>query len=427
MQAETEETIKKKRELMNKTREISFNIIYDVLENKEFSHIVLNRELFKYPEMDIRDRNFIKRLTSGTIEYSILIDYIINKYSKIKVRKQKPLIRNILRMSVYQILFLDIPDRAAINEAVDFVKDHNILGLAGFVNAVLRKISREQDLIKSGIEGSLKSGNYPLYIRYSIPEFLYNYFILNYGKKKTKSFLEFFLSEDKPNFIRTKDGETLEFHGNILDDNRFKEGLIAVQDYTSQQVARLINPEKGEYIVDLCSAPGGKCCHLAELLKGTGHVDARDLSDEKVALVEENIKRLRLKNISVKARDAECFDKSLIDENGNGIADTVLCDLPCSGLGIIGRKPDIKLRLRLQDFKDLQALQRKILKNAIRYVKPGGKLMYSTCTLSREENEENREYISKELGLTLVEEKKFLPGDPSDGFYMALFRKQDNK
>lgn len=405
-------------------RSIAVHSLVKILEEKQFSHLILREQLHQYTNLTERDRAFITRLVDGTIEYTIQLDFILNKFSKTHTKNMDPLIRTVLRMSAYQILYMDkVPDSASINEAVNFIKKQNenrIFFLSGYVNGVLRSVSREKETIFADLR---HTGKTPAYIRLSSPLWLYDYLRKLYGKEAAEKMLQWFLTGSKENYVRFKDGHSEVMDGNISKTKLFKTGEITIQDYASQQVGLEAEPKEGDYIVDVCAAPGGKSCHVAELLKGTGHVDARDLTEEKVRLIQENIDRLELKNISAKAFDARTPDESLLDEKGQGKADIVLADLPCSGLGIIGKKPDIRFGASLDGIKELQALQREILTTVVRYVKPGGKLVYSTCTLSKEENEDNRDFILEIPGITLLKERKFLPGEPSDGFYLCVFTK----
>jgi 16S rRNA (cytosine967-C5)-methyltransferase len=355
----------------------------------------------------------------GTVERRIQIDYVLSLYSKTKVPKLKPIIRVILREGVYQILFLDrVPDSAAINEAVKLTKQRGLMGLSGFVNAVLRSISREKE--------SLWEKEVPDYVKACLPEWMYDYFITLFGKEETDRIAQYFVSPEKANNVRFQDGHTEVMEGDIAGREDFLKGEITVQDYASQQVSILADPKPGDEVLDVCAAPGGKACHIAKLLKGTGHVDARDLSEGKAALIRDNIRRLHVSNVSTTVHDARVFDPTLVDEAGNGRMDIVLADLPCSGLGIIGKKPDIRDHASMEGIQSLQKLQREILDTVVRYVKPGGKLLYSTCTLTKEEDEENRDYIlsmNKQGVFTLEKEWKLMPGKPSDGFYIAVFRR----
>ena len=190
------------------------------------------------------------------------------------------------------------------------------------------------------------------------------------------------------------------------------------------QVARWAAPKADDYIIDVCAAPGGKAIHLAEILAGTGHVEARDLTEYKVGLIRENILRSGLHNI-----EAVCKDATVRDEASIKKADIVIADLPCSGLGVLGKKPDLKSRMTEEMQKELASLQRSMLKVVKEYVKPGGKLLYSTCTISRDENEENARWLTEiDLKFRLIRQKQMLPGrDPGDGFYIAMFQRENDE
>ena len=204
----------------------------------------------------------------------------------------------------------------------------------------------------------------------------------------------------------------------------FREGLFQVQDLSSMQVALWADPGKDDYVIDVCAAPGGKALHIAELLDGTGHVEARDLSEYKTGLIRDNILRSGLTNI-----EAICRDATVDDADAAGKADIVIADLPCSGLGVLGKKPDLKYKMTEQMQKDLEKLQRRILSVVQTYVKPGGKLLYSTCTINRGENEENACWFQETFPeFRLVREKQMLPGnDAGDGFYIAMFQRKNHE
>ena len=435
------------------SREIVLDILTEILEERKLSHLVLQQALEKYQYLEKQDRAFITRLTEGTLEYLIQIDDVINRFSKVKTDKMKPVIREILRMSVYQILFMErVPDSAACNEAVKLAKKRKFQGLAGFVNGVLRTVSRE----KAHLESADPS------VRYSIPAWMLSMWEKEYGKERAEKIAASFL-EDRPLTVRciesrssvekikeslTKQGieaETSPLSETVLSIrgydfleavDAFRNGTVTVQDASSALVGRIASVKDGDLILDVCSAPGGKALHAADLLKGTGMVEARDLTEYKISLVEENIARCGFSNIRTKVWDATVFDASMEKK-----ADVVLADLPCSGLGIMGKKTDIKLRLKKEELSLLAELQRKILSVVSRYVKPGGVLIYSTCTIDRAENEDNAAWIlrelpfrPKEIGPLVPEclkedcrgnQIQLLPGiHPCDGFFIAAFERE---
>lgn len=422
------------------TRDLALEILIEINERGQFSHIVLRSVLDKYQYLPKQERAFITRLVDGTIEYMLQLDYIIDSFSKTKVRKMKPLIRNLLRMSVYQIKYMDsVPDSAVCNEAVKIAKRHKFGQLSGFVNGVLRNIARNVDEIEFS----------NLSVRYSMPQWIVDQFVSSYGDKKVEEIFKNFqtkstisirtnLSACTPEELKERliaesvtATEVLELdYAFMISDfdhlgglASFKEGLFYVQDVSSMMVAETAAPKPGDYVIDVCAAPGGKSTHIAEKLKGTGHVKARDLTDYKVDMIEENIERHGLTNMS-----AEVFDATEYDEKSKETADIVICDLPCSGLGVLGRKKDIRYKMSPKGIDDLAALQRQILDTVHTYVKPGGVLVYSTCTIDEKENEKNvqwflEKYPQYSLDKTFFNGKgmeQMLPGEHgNDGFFIA--------
>ncbi len=446
---------------MTNTRELALDILVDIDRNKNLSHLAINDTLSNYQYLEKKDRAFLSRLCRGTIENQIQIDYIINQFSKVKVNKCKPVIRAILRMGVYQLRFMDqVPDSAVCNEAVKLAKKRGFKNLTGFVNGVLRTIARSKDDIRWPDEH--KNPVQAFSVAYSMPEWLVKEWIREFGMDVTKSMLEAFLLA-KPTTIRvqksngskedlikmlTKEGVTVT-DGDYLEEalkisgydylegmEAFEEGRFQVQDESSMFVGHLAAPEEGMTILDVCSAPGGKSLHVADKLSGTGRVIARDLTPYKVEMIEDNIDRLGVMNMEAQVFDALDFDEEMEEQ-----ADIVLADLPCSGLGIIGRKGDIKYNVSPEKMKELSRLQRDILKVVVRYVKRGGILMYSTCTINEEENLKNAQWMCDELGMEMVPfddlmpEKlsmetakdgyiQLIPGQCScDGFFISKLRR----
>lgn len=429
-------------------RELILGILLEVTKEGQYSHLVIRSVLEKYQYLEKKDRAFITRVSEGTIQRMIELDYIINQFSKIKVNKMKPAIRNILRMSVYQMKYMDsVPDSAACNEAVKLARKKGFSNLSGFVNGVLRNVSRNLSQITYPDEAV--NPVEALSVRFSMPEWIVQQWIADYGIDKTRYLLTQFLRE-APITIRTnldkitpeKLKERLQAEGVTVEPlcgeqyqqlsyafaikdfdylqglPSFSEGLFYVQDISSMMVAELAAPKKGAYCIDVCAAPGGKSIHLGEILGGSGRVEARDLTAYKVSLIEENIRRHQLTNVVAVQKDATVFDEVSVEA-----ADVVLADLPCSGLGILRKKTDIKYKLTEQGQQDLIQLQQSILDVVCRYVKPGGTLLYSTCTISCGENQKNTKWlVEKHPELTLVEEKQIFPGETiGDGFYIAKF------
>lgn len=419
-------------------RLLALELLLEITAQKEYSHVAIRGALEKYQYLDKQDRAFLTRLTEGTVERMLELDYIIDCFSKVPVKKMKPVIRNLLRMSVYQLRYMDrIPDAAVCNEAVKLAQKKGFSSLKGFVNGVLRNVARGMDQVE-----------YPgLSVRYSTPEWIVEQWTEEYGEDTARKMLKA-QYEERPVSVRvnlhkiTKEAlkQRLESEGVGVQEIEgmdcallisgydhlraipsFREGLFQVQDISSMRVALMAEPKKGDYCIDVCAAPGGKSLHLADLMDGTGMVEARDLTEYKVGLIEENMERTGAVNVKAVRMDAAVLDEASVEQ-----ADVVLADLPCSGLGVLGKKTDLKYRMTREQQAELVKLQRKILDTVWQYVKPGGTLVYSTCTVHREENEGNVKWFLEHHPFVLKEQVQMLPGmGPWDGFYIAkMERKQ---
>lgn len=443
------------------TREIVLDMLLDVNKNHTPSHIITRETLQKYQYLDKADRGFISKVFGGTIENQMLIDYVINQFSKTPVNKMKPLIRYLLRMSCYQILFMDkTPDSAVCNEAVSIAKKRKFVNLAGFVNGVLRSISRGKD----SIVYPNKETDFEQYlsVMYSFPEWLVKQIREQYPNE-TEAIIKASNTPpsgvsvrintnktDKQTVIEKLESDNITVCQSQLYENAivikdfdylekipaFLQGEIIPQDVSSMLVGCIADPAEGDMCLDVCAAPGGKALHVAELLNNTGMVEARDVSLYKTDLIDENISRLGFTNVTTRVFDATIEDDSIIEK-----FDVVIADLPCSGLGVISKKSDIKYNMTLDGENSLVELQRSILRNAVKYVKTGGTLIYSTCTINKHENIDNFNWLKKEFGLQPCDisgyfsngyhsdESKngyiqFLPGDDgTDGFFISKFKK----
>ncbi len=459
------------------TRLFALEVLLDVEKKNIFVKEALHNLLFQKQFLPKQDRAFITRLVEGVTEYQVRLDYVLNQFSKTPVHKCKPAIRCILRMALYQILYMDsVPEEIACDEAVKLAKKKGFRNLTGFVNGVLRNVVRKKDEIVY----PSKEESFSLYlsVMYSVPLWLVERIITWYGKDKAQTILEAFLEEDrltirvdcdyaeKEAFIASLQQKEIQvFNGNYVDEALqlhninyveripgFKEGTFFVQDESSMLVYHVADPRKelrqmqvGDEVpvlrvLDLCAAPGGKTTHFAQALGNSVQIEARDLSEKKVELIRDNIKRLKLENVDVCVHDA-----LILDEDKNEWADIVIADLPCSGLGIVSKKNDIKYHIREEQLLELSNLQRTILTNAASYVKPGGLLLYSTCTINPDENMENakwflehfnfspediRECIPEQLKQSMQEQYmlQLLPGQVKcDGFFIAKFRKNIDK
>lgn len=411
------------------TRSVILDILLEINEKNRFTHEVISEALKKYQYLSKDDRAFISHVVRGTVEYKITLDHIIEKYAANPVKKMKPVIRNIMRMSAYQIMFMDgVKDYAVCDEAVKLTVKRGYKFFKSFVNAVLRNIVRGRE--ENYLPDREKDIENYLSIAYSTPKWIVSMWIKQYGSEQTESMLKAQFVK-RPLTIRCNTAEVspdklekrltdrgITVNKSILSEAfeisgydylekipEFNEGLFFVQDISSMLVAHIAAPDKDSKIIDLCAAPGGKSLHLAELLmKGNGHVDARDVSDAKVLKIQENIERLGLKNISVKVSDATVTNEADIES-----ADIVIADVPCSGLGVLSGKPDIKYHATYEGCVELAKLQREILTASAGYVKKGGVLVYSTCTVNDEENIDNIKWFTKNFPFELESIEPYIP------------------
>lgn len=422
-------------------RELILQVLLEVTRDGEYSHIAIKNTLDKYQYLEKQERSFFTRVCEGTLENMILIDYIINQFSKVKVNKMKPVIRCILRSSVYEMKYMDsVPASATCNEAVKLTQKKGFHNLKGFVNGVLRNISRNLENIS--MPDKEKETAAWLSVTYSVPEWLVEKWKNRYELSQLEEIFQAFLGKSATSIRVNTEATTkealikeLEAEQIIVTENEeipdalyidgydflagipaFVEGKFYVQDVSSMLVSLWAEPKEGAQVLDVCAAPGGKSIHMAELLHGTGMVEARDLTEYKVFLIEENIERCGLKNICAKQADARILDKDKV-----GKLDIVIADLPCSGLGVIGKKPDIKYKMTEEKCRELAALQREILHTVQHYVKAGGVLMYSTCTINPQENEDNvRVFLKEHPEFVLERQQQILPKKgKNDGFFLA--------
>lgn len=409
-------------------REITLETLLALERGEGYSSRLIRDVLDKYNYLAPRDRGFIKRVTEGTLERRQELDYYLDHFSSHPVKKMKPLIRCLLRMSVYQLLFMDsVPDSAVCNEACKIAARHGFGSLRGFVNGILRNLSRNKDCLPLPDEG--KEPLQYLAVKYSMPEWLVRHFLAEYGREITQTMLAELMEihpvslrfcsgldrreqEELSQRIREKGAalrespylpsvRLLEHGENISELPGFEEGKWTVQDVSSALAVELAGIRSTDFVLDVCAAPGGKSILAAEK---AGKVLSRDVSEEKADLIRENISRMGVKNIEVQTWDAVCFDGDC--EAG---ADVVLLDVPCSGLGVMGKKRDIKYRITPEGIESLCTLQREIVRVCSRYVRPGGILLYSTCTVNPAENEEMVRFLTGELGFTPLPFEAELP------------------
>lgn len=441
-------------------RELVLDGLLAIEREQEYSHVVIGGILDKYNYLEAREKAFLKRLMEGVLERRITLDYAIDRVSSVPVRRMKPLIRELMRMSAYQILFMDaVPDSAVCNEAVRLAQQRGFHTLKGFVNGVLRSLCRNRD--KMVWPDREQDRERYLSVRYSMPCWLIRKWDREQGREQTEGILEGLLAA-RPVTVRIRDGLTEEQRQAVREELEqagievresgllpcawhleksegmrnipaFSSGLLTVQDIGSMLAVEAAGIGPDAFVMDVCAAPGGKTMFAAQKAY-RGRVLARDSSERRLALLEEARRRLGAENVTL-----EQWDGTLPDETRREQADVVLVDAPCSGLGVIGRKRDIKYRMTKQTVDTLAGLQKQILEQAQQYVKPGGVLVYSTCTISRAENEDVRRWFLDRFPFRAESLEPYLPEGireetisrgyvqllpglyESDGFFIARF------
>lgn len=465
-------------------RGLAYQILLNIFCKEELSHIAI-KNAFDNVATDENNKPFIKTLVSGVCEYYLSLGEIISWTANRPIEKIKPQLRIIISMGLYQGYFMNVPVSAACNESVKLAKKNGFTSLSGFVNGNLRSAFRSsekyEEVIESivndkltrikNIQGARTLNLIPpdshvafrLSLKYSIPEYIVNRFLDSYGEEKTISILNAYMTKRKVTIVRMTSRVTKEELQDALDKDKieykacdnegelyeienltnlttlkaYKKGMFIVQDmasYLAGKAAPIINECK---VLDMCSAPGGKLIHMADMIANvSGHALGRDLTDKKVKLVNDNIKRVGINNAVAVTGDATVYIKEDYEAY-----DLVLADVPCSGLGVIAKKPDIKYKTKEEDIVALAKIGHSILDNAMKYVKKGGYLLFSTCTLAKEENDDNASYIIengfKPVNISktfdLVKEDcvfsedtvTILPTENHDGFFVSLFKKED--
>lgn len=439
---------------MKSARQVAFEALIKVHRDGAYSNLAVDSLLKENSGLDERDRAFVCNLVYGTLDRLMLIDYNLGLYLNQPVRKLKPELHTILRMGAYQLLFMDkVPSRAAVNESVNLAKVNKSSFAASLVNAVLRRVSDNGLRLPEGDE---KDPDF-LAIKYSCPEWILSLWINAYGFDNAVALAEKAL--EAPNVViranttkisadeliwklaeegvvseKTPDASDaliLSNTGSVEELDAYKEGLFHAQDIASQICCKALDPKPGETVFDMCSAPGGKAFTIAETMENKGIVRAFDVYQSRVDLIKNGAERLGLDNIFAYLSDASIFNENY------GFADRVLCDVPCSGLGIIRRKPEIRFKSR-NDIDNLPELQYRILCNSVKYLKDGGRIVYSTCTLNPKENSEVCDrFLREHPDFSAVEimtdiprysaDDKYLTLMPhihsTDGFFVAAFQK----
>ncbi len=422
---------------MGNPRKTAVNVLLKVVKSGAYSNIALASELAK-ADLSAQDKGLATAIIYGVLDRNITLEYVLKGYIKTPLKKVQPITLMALKCALYQIMYMDkIPESAAVNEAVKLIKASRERHNAAFLNAVLRNILRGNIILPDG--DSIEALN----IKYSCPAWIIESFIADYGKTNTISLLSASLEPPdvtlRANTLKCTASElaialssegvnahvaqmagavTVTGNINISNSKSYNDGLFHVQDTASQTVAEKLHAQKGERILDMCASPGGKTFTIAQNMENTGEVVSCDLYEQRVGLIGKGAKRLGLDIIKPTVCDATVFNSDL------GLFDGILCDVPCSGLGVIRRKPEIKYKSQ-NDFSELEAIQAKILNNAHLYLKAGGRILYSTCTLRNAENGAIvHAFLDKYKEYELKYEHTYMPHtDGTDGFYCALIQK----
>ena len=433
--------------MIDKTREIALKILYKIDKEDAYSNIELNEQIKQNRKnLTEKDIGLISEIVYGVTTWKLTLDEIIKKYSKIKIKKISPWILNILRMGIYQIIFLDkIPKSAAVNESVNLAKRYGHSSSSNFVNAILRKIEKndyeEFFKIKDDIERISKTTSMPKWI---VEELMKNNDekeveqICNNSNIKPKITIRVntlktnkqeLIKKLRKKYIECKEPQEklddfliLEKVKNIENVNEFKQGYFTIQDISAGKTARILNPQPGELVLDACSAPGGKTTYIAELMKNKGKIEAWDIHEHRTKLVEQNAQRLGINIIETKVKDASLYDESLKEK-----FDKILLDVPCLGIGVIKRKPDIKWQRKPEDIEKITEIQKKILNNCSKYLKKDGAMVYSTCSILKEENQDVVDEFLKENSGFYIESnevRNILPNQEEDGFFICKIYKK---
>ena len=429
-------------------RLLAFETIQDIINDKAYSNIIIN-EVLSNNELNRADKSLFTELVYGTLKRKYTLDYFLKPFVQTKL---KGWVRQLLWMSIYQYAYLDkIPEHAIIHEAVEIAKYKGGPHNGNVVNGILRNMMRSELPDFTEITDDKKR----IAIEYSLPKWLVDHWVTHFGLEKTEEIAQSFLDKVsttvRVNLTRitvdeairrlTDDDYIVELDKEIdtclhisgkpiIESRLFKDGLVSIQDKSSMFVGEIMSLTEGDKVLDACSAPGGKACHIAEILNGTGHVDATDIHEHKIDLIDFNIKKLRLSNISAFEHDAtEKYDK---------VYDKILVDAPCSGLGVLRHKPEIKYEQSQHSIQSLVEIQLEILNNVKDSVKPGGTIIYSTCTIEQMENENviytflkaNKDFEFDAFEHPITGEKvktmQVLPQDfNSDGFFITRIKRKE--
>ncbi len=449
--------------MIDKTRELALKILYKIDKEKAYSNIALNEMINQNKkELTNKDIGLISEIIYGTTTWRLTLDEIIKKYSKIKLKKISTWILNILRMGIYQIVFLDkIPKSAAVNESVNLAKRYGHKSSSNFVNAILRKITKKdyEDFyqIKDDIQRISITNSMPIWIieelakqlgdikkveEIAINSNLRPHLSIRINNLKIKNNEQNLKDKiTKKDFIKRLEEKDIKIKQGLLKDflivenaknienmEEFREGLFTIQDETAGLIPIILEPKKTDVILDACSSPGGKTTYLAEMMENQGKIEAWDIHEHRTKLVENNAKRLGITNIETGVNDATIYN-----ENYKEKFDKILLDVPCLGLGVFKRKPDIKWQKNKKDINEITKTQKQILENCSQYLKKGGELVYSTCSILKEENEniidefikEHENFITEKINIKeneKIQNKEFFEKYKNNSKYLQVYQ-----
>ena len=452
---------RKEGESMDKAREKALKVLYRIEKEGAYSNIALDEEISKNRNnLDEKDIGLISEIVYGVTTWKLTLDEIVKKYSNIRLKKISIWILNIIRMGIYQIIFLDkIPKSAAVNESVNLAKRYGHKSSSNFVNAVLRKVDKKDYEEILGIENDMerisKTTSMPLWIIEELlkensieqvneickasnikPKVCVRVNNLKTSKEKLKESLE-------NKSVKVEDGLVNDFLilnkvKNIENLKEFKQGEFTIQDEAAGLIPLILKPKENEIVLDACSSPGGKTTYIAEMMRNKGKIEAWDIYEHRVKLVENAAERLGINIIDAKVNDATIYQEKYKER-----FDKILLDVPCLGIGVLKRKPDIKWQRKIEDVKEITKIQKNILEICSKYLKKGGELVYSTCSIFKEENEDiveefiqqNNEFeivkieeLEQEFFYKYVRNNKYIQvyqNEKTDGFFICKMRKKE--
>ncbi|MGL4789853.1 MAG: 16S rRNA (cytosine(967)-C(5))-methyltransferase RsmB [Anaerotignaceae bacterium] len=445
-------------------REVAVEVLVSVTKDKEYNNLALKRALKQNGAMDTKNKAFVTEVVNGTLRNIFYLDFVINHFSTLEVEKMKPWIGTVVRTAVYQMAFMNVPDSAAVDEAVKLVKKKGMGKLVGFTNGLLRNIAKGIDTVELPKEETNPAEF--LSVKYSHPLWLVKMWLSKYdydfvkdlcianslppqvtiGVNLLKTTPEKLIAEFEKEGITATKCEFVETafkisgFSDLTKMSVFKNGHFHVQDESSMLAAMALAPKKGEKVLDVCSAPGGKSLMSAQLMENEGEITSRDVVPHKLELIEESAKRLGIKVINT-----QLWDATKLKESDKQCFDKVLVDAPCTGFGLMGKKADIRINRTGNDIDNLCKLQKEILSTASEYVAPKGTLVYSTCTISKKENEGNLKWFLENFPFETEDLTEILPTNlecdtkkdgyvnlyphihHTDGFFIARLKRKEKQ